>query len=155
MTVLQIAGDHCANWRTDGKGCLGAIIEDDGAIRRCIPKPKCVLSTPGQRCPYFEECVAPMARSIQNPNYRQQFEEALRAYRLAAKLPSPEKRVCPLCRRVLQLRRRFCYVCAATRRRESARAFLERRRVRTIQLMKNGPLRVNDLHGGSKSLVCR
>lgn len=70
MTPLQIAKDHCANWRNDGKGCLGAIIDDDLQIRRCRPKPKCVLGTPGERCAYFEECVAPMGPSIDSEDYR-------------------------------------------------------------------------------------
>src|SRR5437762_12218169 len=82
MTALQIANEHCANFRTDGKGCLGAMIEDDLQIRRCVPKPKCVLATPGERCRYFEECVAPMGRSIHDPGDRQKFEEAVRQYRL-------------------------------------------------------------------------
>ena len=145
MTVLQIARDHCANWGTDGKGCLGAIIEDDGAIRRCIPKPKCVLSTPGQRCPYFEECVAPMARSIQNPRVREEFSEAIRQYRLAAKLPCAQERPCPSCGRAVGPRKRFCFACAAERRRTCTRAAVWKHRMTCKQLTPKRPLGVNEL----------
>ena len=145
MTVLQIARDHCANWRTDGKGCLGAIIEDDGAIRRCIPKPKCVLSTPGQRCPYFEECVAPMARSIQNPRVREEFTQAVRDYRLATKLPCAQERPCPVCRRAMGPRERFCFACAAQRRRETWRLATKRSRRKSQQLTEKQPLAISDL----------
>src|SRR5512137_2786481 len=98
MTPLQIAREHCANWQCDGS-CLGAMIDDDLQIRRCRPKPKCVVGTTGVRCQYFEECLLPMGRSIDNPNYRQQFEEGIQQYRLANKMPDPEKRPCPGCGR--------------------------------------------------------
>lgn len=126
MTLLQIAQRHCANWQTNGS-CLGAIIEDDGAIRRCCPKPTCVLGTPGQRCLYFEECVAPNVRYFDG-DYRKQFEEALRGYRLAANLPSARLRLCPECQRPMEPRRRFCPVCATARRRASNREATAKRR---------------------------
>jgi SAM-dependent methyltransferase len=80
MTALQIAYAHCSNWRKDDKGCLGAIIDDDLQVRRCYPRAKCVLREPGKRCPYFEECVAPMASSIENARVRAEFEAAVRDY---------------------------------------------------------------------------
>ena len=128
MTLLQIAEEHCANWRTDGKGCLGAMIDDDLQIRRCAPKPKCVLSTPGERCVYFEECVAPMAASIDIPSRRLAFEAAVREYRLAAKLPCAGDRPCPMCGQAMEPRRRFCDACAANRNRANQRAWVQRRR---------------------------
>ena len=121
MTALQIAQAHCANWRSDGKGCLGAMIDDDLQIRRCSPKPKCVLGTPGERCLYFEECVAPMAASIENLKVRTEFEAAVRNYRLAAKLQCADERPCPMCGRPLDPGRRFCRECAAKRRRINQR----------------------------------
>ena len=102
MTLLQIAREHCANWRSDGKGCLGAIIDDDLQIRRCCPRPTCLMAVAGQRCRYFEECVMPMVGSINNPAYRQTFEEAVRLYRVAAKLPYADERPCPVCRRPIE-----------------------------------------------------
>ena len=128
MTALQIAYTHCANWRKDGKGCLGAMIDDDLQIRRCIPRPKCVLGTPGERCLYFEECVAPMARSIENPAQREEFSQAVRDYRLAAKLPAHEERQCPTCRRLIRPRERFCRLCAAAQRRLNQREWARERR---------------------------
>ena len=126
MTLLQIAQNHCANWQTDGS-CLGAVIDDDLQIRRCVPKPKCVLATLGSRCLYFEECVAPNVRHFDG-RYREQFEETLRAYRLAANLPSACSRLCPECRRPIEPRRRFCAVCAAARRRATYRLATAKRR---------------------------
>ena len=128
MTALQIANEHCANFRTDGKGCLGAMIEDDFQIRRCIPKGKCVLATPGERCRYFEECVAPMGRSIHDPAHRQRFEEGVRQYRLTANVQAPAPRKCPACGRGMEARQRFCPVCAVARNRANQRSWLQKRR---------------------------
>jgi len=147
MTPLQIAHAHCANWRKDNDRCLDAIIDDDLQIRRCLPKPKCVLGTPGQRCAYFEECLLPMGRSIHDPAYRQQFEEAIRQYRLAVNLPSPEKRPCPTCNRGMEPRRRFCPVCAAVKRRASTRAAFRKHWLASKQLTQNAPLAGKGLRG--------
>jgi hypothetical protein len=147
MTPLQIAHAHCANWRKDNDACLGAIIDDDLQIRRCIPKPRCVVGTPGQRCQYFEECVLPMARSIHDPNYRQQFEEGVRQYRLAANIKTGIGRPCPVCGRWMEPGRRFCPVCAAAKRRASTRAAMAKQRVRCEQLAEKAPLVGNDLQG--------
>ncbi len=128
MTPLQIAREHCANWRKDGKGCLGAIIDDDLQIRRCYPRPTCLLAVAGQRCHYFEECVMPMGRSIENPVCRQSFEEAVRGYQLTVKLPYARERPCPVCRRPMKPRRRFCHACAKERHRANQRAWVAARR---------------------------
>jgi hypothetical protein len=147
MTALQIAYAECANWRKDGKGCLGAIIDDDLQIRRCDPKPKCLLGTPGERCKYFEECVAPMAASIENPSRRLAFEAAVRDYRLAAKLPCADDRPCPMCGQAMEPRQRFCDVCAAARRKVSTRQAVQKHRVGCKQLRANGPLKTKGLQG--------
>ena len=140
MTALQIAYAECANWRKDGKGCLGAIIDDDLQIRRCKPRERCLLSTPGERCQYFEECVAPMGPSIYDEARRVAFMAAVRDYRLAAKLPCAEERPCPMCGRPMEPRQRFCEICAAARRKASNRAAFRRHWVTSKQLMANGPL---------------
>ena len=147
MTALQIAYAECANWRKDGKGCLGAMIDDDLQIRRCVPRPKCVLGTPGERCLYFEECVAPMAASIENPSRRLAFEAAVRDYRLAAKLPCADERPCPMCGQPMEPRQRFCEVCAAARRKASNRAAFRRHWVTSKQLRANGPLETKGIVG--------
>ena len=137
MTALQIAYAHCANWRKDGKGCLGAMIDDDLQIRRCFPRPRCVLGTPGERCLYFEECVAPMAPSIDNPKVRLEFTGAVRDYRLAAKLPWADDRPCPMCGQAMEARRRFCDVCAAGRRKQSNRAAFRKHWVASKSVFEN------------------
>ncbi len=142
MTALQIAYAHCANWRKDGKGCLGAMIDDDLQIRRCDPKPRCVLGTAGARCSYFEECVAPMAPSIDNPKVRAEFEAAVRDYRLAAELPCADERPCPMCGQAMEPGRRFCGSCAAARRKESTRRAVQRHRVTCKQLGHGGALKI-------------
>lgn len=147
MTALQIAYAECANWRKDGKGCLGAVIDDDLQIRRCKARERCVLSEPGKRCPYFEECVAPMAPSIENPARRAAFEAAVRAYRLAAELPCADERPCPMCGRAMEPRQRFCEVCAAARRKASNRAAFRRHWVTSKQLRGNGPLEIKGFVG--------
>lgn len=147
MTALQIAYAECANWRGDGKGCLGAIIDDDLQIRRCYPSARCVLSEPGKRCPYFEECVAPMASSIEDATRRAEFEAAIRDYRLAAELPCADERPCPVCGRAMEPRQRFCEVCAAARRKVSTRLAVERHRVGCKQLRHFGPLKIKGLEG--------
>jgi hypothetical protein len=150
MTALQIAYAECANWRKDGKGCLGAIIDDDLQIRRCNPKPKCVLGTPGERCRYFEECVAPMGPGIYNEAYRVAFMAAIRDYRLAAKLPCAEERPCPMCGRPMEPRQRFCVACAAERRRETKRLSAKTARSECRQLGQKQPLAIKDLEVGAE-----
>ena len=147
MKPLQLAHDHCANWRKDGRGCLGAVIDDDLQIRRCKPRERCLLGTPGERCSYFEECVAPMAASIENPARRLAFEEAVRDYRLAAKLPCADDRPCPMCGRPMEPRQRFCEICAGARRKTSIRRAVQRHRVGCNQLRANGPLETKGFVG--------
>lgn len=154
MTALQIAFAHCANWRSDGKGCLGAMIDDDLQIRRCRPRPKCVLDTPGERCAYFEECVAPMGPSIDNEDYRRQFQAAVRDYRLAAKLPCADERPCPVCGQAMEPRRRYCDTCAARRRRDSSRAAFRRHWVASKQLTGSGPLKTKGPEGVERGGRC-
>ena len=154
MTLLQIAEEHCANWRQDGKGCLGAMIDDDLQIRRCAPKPQCVLGTPGQRCLYFEDCIAPMAPSIAEPNYRQSFESVVRQYRVDCGLPYADERPCPVCGRAMEPRRRFCHVCAAAKRKESTRLAVQRHRVTCKQLSDFGPLKIKGLEGVKRAGWC-
>ena len=147
MTPLQLAQTHCANWNSDGS-CLGAIIDDDLKIRRCRPRPRCIVGTPGQRCSYFEECILPMERSLHDARQRQEFEDAARQYRLAANVPSEEKRACPDCGRPMEPRQRFCPICADSRRRETNRQAKAKSRVRCQQLTPKRPLMENDLPGG-------
>jgi hypothetical protein len=128
MRLVELAHNHCANWRKDGKGCLGAIIDDDLQIRWCMPRPVCLLTTPRQRCQYFEECVMPMVRSIEDPAYRQEFEEAVRLYKVAVGLPYADERGCPGCGRPMEPGKRFCHLCAKARHRANQREWIAKRR---------------------------
>lgn len=120
MTPLQIAKANCANYTETG-ACLGAIIEDDLRILKCNPKPKCTVGISGVRCVYFEDCVLPFSKWIENPNQRQAWLEAARDYRLSANVPSVEKRRCPICKRIMESRRRFCHICAKVKRTQQRR----------------------------------
>ena len=128
VTALRMVQAECANWRADGKGCLGAIIDDDLRIRRCRPKRACLLTTGGARCAYFEECVAPMASRVADAAARRAFEAAVREYRLAAGLLAAVHRPCPQCGRPMGARRRFCDVCAPARHRANQRAWARQQR---------------------------
>ena len=116
MTLRQLAHAHCANYQPNGS-CLGARIDDDGAIRSCDPKPKCVL--PG-RCRYFEECVAPNALRLP-PAQARAAQEAYRQYRLSQaqpvrQLPITKSRHCE-CGAALEPRQRLCAPCKKAHRR--------------------------------------
>ena len=156
MTPLQLARDYCANWLTDSKGCLGAIFDDDLQSPRCWPKPHCILESPGHRCLYFEECVVPMGRSIVNPACRQQFEAAVNQYRVAARLPTAQCRACPVCGRTMAAGRRFCFLCAAAKRKASTRKSAAKHRQACKQLSPLCPLTINDFQdqfGGTATEV--
>jgi hypothetical protein len=71
----------------------------------------------------------PLAPSIDNPAYRQQFEGAVRQYCVAAKLPYADERPCPVCGQPMEPRRRSCHVCARARHRANQRAWAANRRL--------------------------
>ncbi len=83
MTPLQFAREECANHQPDGS-CLGAWINEDLSIARSAPKPRCLLGG-GERCRYFEACVAPMARMVSDPRRAVALSEAVSLYHLTAK----------------------------------------------------------------------
>jgi hypothetical protein len=70
----------------------------------------------------------PMALSIEDPAYRQQFEEVVRLYKAAVGLPYADERECPICGRPMEPRRRFCHVCAKARHHANQRAWVAERR---------------------------
>jgi hypothetical protein len=79
MTPLQLAKAECANYQLDSV-CLGAHIADGGATR-CQPQPRCALSA-GERCPYFEQYVAPLAEIVTEPHRAKAIQAAVHAYRM-------------------------------------------------------------------------
>jgi hypothetical protein len=66
MTPLQLAKCHCANYQADGS-CLGMYYNRDLSVAKCVPLPRCLLHEPVQRCPYFDEIIAPMKLEHKNP----------------------------------------------------------------------------------------
>ena len=81
MTPLQLAAEECANHEHNG-ACLGVELGDMGQITHCSPKPRCALSA-GERCAYFEECVAPMAGMVTEPRRAAAIKAAVYSYHMA------------------------------------------------------------------------
>jgi len=132
MTPLQFAKEQCANF--DEGACKGIGIRDNGSLFSFGRKPKCVLGQSGVRCPYFEECVAPMG--CEDPRQREERNEALRVYRLGSNAPKFKHqtgRICRVCKtRELEPRRQLCYICAEQRVRQA-----NRNRVQPTQTSQN------------------
>jgi len=126
MTPLQVAKGYCANYQ-DGQ-CLGMDFDERGkhfAFRKNGP---CWLADPIQRCGYAESAVLPQNVSEWPAAIAQSFVEGVQAYKKATGEVIPKhanaktERVCPQCMtRLLEPGRRFCYVCADTRRKAAKR----------------------------------
>jgi hypothetical protein len=119
MTPLQFVCEECANHQPDGS-CLGVMIEEDLSIRRGTPRPRCLVAE-AKRCPYFEECVAPMADMASDPRRAAALQEAVAEYRQITNQKSPKARPCPDCGRPMQKGRQYCPRCAGTRRKDTHR----------------------------------
>ena len=126
MTPLQFAQQECANHQPDGS-CLGAVIEEDLSIRRCSPRPRCRLAD-GERCGYFEACVAPLARMVTDPWRAAALRDAVTQYHLTTRQPAEADRNCPDCGRPMAKGRRYCPTCAAVRRKVANRTAQSRHR---------------------------
>lgn len=127
MSPLQAAQQHCDNFQ-DGT-CLGITIRDgDYSLVRFLKEgTKCLLAAPCRRCRHFEDAILPMEKRApsdwKTPLMGQQFREAAQTYRLQSGALSQAQRVCPRCNsRELELRHRFCYICAREVRLEKNRA---------------------------------
>jgi len=130
MTPMQFIRDECANHQPDGS-CLGVMIEEDLSIRRGTPRPRCLVAD-GKRCPYFEECVAPVADMASDPRRAAALQEAAAEYRQITNQKAPKARPCPDCGRPMQKGRQYCPRCADTRRKASNRTAQSRRRDSTV-----------------------
>lgn len=119
MKAMQFIREECANHQHDGS-CLGAVINDDLSITRCIPKPRCLVAD-AKRCPYFEECVAPMVNMVTVPRRAAEIQEAVAEYRQITNQKSPRSRPCPDCGAPCQLRKRYCPKCAHARQKAAKR----------------------------------
>jgi len=126
MTPLQFAREECANHQPDGS-CLGAVIGADLRIRACNPRPRCIVAT-GQRCAYFEQCVAPIADMVSDPKRARALQEAVAEYRQITNQKSPAARRCPDCGAPLQKGKQLCPACADRRRKATNRATQDRQR---------------------------
>lgn len=80
MTPLQLTAEECANHERNG-ACIGVELGDSGRITHCSPKPRCALSA-GERCAYFEECVAPMAGMATEPRRAAEIKAAVYSYHM-------------------------------------------------------------------------
>ena len=119
MTPLQLAQTECANFDTHG-ACLGSQIDDTGKITHCNPKPRCVLGV-GERCPYFEACIAPLAGMVRDPRRAMAIQQAVHAYRMAHVGATGTARKCPDCGGAITRRKRYCVNCAKQRRKATYR----------------------------------
>ena len=126
MTPVQLAQAECANHEPHG-ACLGAQLGDKGQTTYCSPKPRCRLSA-GERCTYFEECVAPMAEMVKEPRRAKAIQEAVWSYRMAHAVGEGTGRKCPDCGGPLQKYRQVCPACADRRRKATYRDAQNRRR---------------------------
>lgn len=139
MTPLQFIRDECANHQPDNS-CLGAVIDPDLSIRRLRPLPRCLVAE-GKRCPYFEECVAPMADMVTDPRRSAALQDAVAEYRQVTNQKAPRARPCPDCGGPLQKGRQLCPTCSIERRRDTYRKKNERRRdVLTTEVRENTPI---------------
>ena len=121
----MIADQECANHNSNGS-CLGAIIDDDLMIRKCCPKPKCLLGTRGVRCEYFEQCVMPMGRTSLSPLDHEEWDKAIREYKRAGNVPGANRgTICKRCGKRAEPRRQYCYICAEWLTREKKRLYAQ------------------------------
>ncbi len=128
MTPMRFAREECANMTPDGS-CLGIDVKslsDNNGPAVASPRDTCLVAE-GERCPYFETCVLPLADRPSPPgNPRLQDERLaaravyLKKRRLSIDEPENERR-CPDCGTILARRARYCESCAAKRRRATYR----------------------------------
>lgn len=140
MTPLQFAREQCANWENGGS-CKGIGIRDDGSLYIFGKKPACVLTDRKARCTHFEECVLPMniepcnAINVQRAREHQEAVNLYTAWTQGKKLSKYP--ICPHCRkREVIPPKRFCYVCAEDRKKNSDRLGGAERQKRARQSRK-------------------
>jgi hypothetical protein len=121
MTPMQLVRDECANHQPDGS-CLGVVINEDLSITRAAPKPRCLVAE-GKRCPYFEECVAPMADMASDPRRAAGLQEAVAEYRRMTNQKQLRARPCPECGGPLQKGKQYCPKCADRHRKATHRRY--------------------------------
>lgn len=138
MTPHQLANQQCAAMATDGS-CLGVGIDDRLRSVRLWPAQACFVHQ--KRCTYFETCVAPSVRTMDEGKARDSWLQAIDLY--LRRLPDLERgtakvaifgkaadekrgdltasRLCE-CGKPMEARHRYCAECSRRRRREANRA---------------------------------
>jgi hypothetical protein len=118
VTPLQAAKAECANCDSDGN-CAGIGIADDLSLYRFRQPGRCYIAE-GQRCIFFEQCVAPAAqarlRDAATTEQRisaRRFADGVREYDMAT-LPVPTAKYakCKSCHRQVYAPKRLCEQCA-------------------------------------------
>ena len=146
MTPLQSASHWCANFGVSG--CAGLGLDDKCQTYRWRDLQDCNIAA--SRCIYWETCVAPMVRTAEAGQHREELVEAVGLYlkRIhGAEYPAARlniwgglpgdgnhkrqsnDRKCPGCGKPLEARKRLCPACAKSRRRESTKAAMSKSRV--------------------------
>lgn len=131
MTPLQFVKSECANYQADGS-CLGTTFDEQLQPTGCRPKPRCLIAE-GQRCPYFEECVLPMAEIVTDTKRAADLHEAVLEYRRMTQTAEQTK-PCRLCQKPRLPGKSFCPACALRQRKASNREAQRRRRKPTVGL---------------------
>jgi hypothetical protein len=149
VTPFQVAKAECANCDSAGN-CAGVGIADDLSCYMFRRPGKCWLALDEQgqikRCPYFEDCVAPLANKRAQADSTQdqrkaaaRLAEGVRKYEMAV-LPAQTTKYakCKDCKSNVIAPKRLCPKCAKRRKLQSTNASRK----------KNGAFRVlvaNDL----------
>ena len=144
MTPLQVAKAECAN--CDGAGnCSGVGIADNLKPYRFRKPGRCWLALDGlgkiERCQYFEECVASLAKVRAQTAMTQEqrraaasLAEGVNAYEIAVMpVPTVKYAKCKSCHRRVHTPKRLCGKCARNRTLTAKRQWWSRTR-------KNGAL---------------
>jgi hypothetical protein len=138
MTPCQAAKAHCANYQPD-RSCLGIAFRDDLSMHRFRKEGSlCALHlSPCEACPYFEEIVLPQVPASVAEEYR----KSLPAGAETTLKPQRGIMLCPDChKRELGPRQRYCAICARTRKRESKRRHMRRKRGSDVEKLANSPI---------------
>lgn len=113
---------RCSNLNNDDS-CLGAVIEDDLSIRKCIPLPRCLLlGREIKPCGFFENCVAPIAAMCEDTHDAPIFQAAVKSYYRLTNQKPPVVRLCPCCSVApLGHKQRLCPACRKKKRLQTYR----------------------------------
>ena len=139
MNSLQVAKVECANCDSAGN-CAGIGIADDLKPYRFRKPGRCWLALDGlgkiERCQYFEECVASLAKVRAQTATTQELKraaaslaEGVHAYEIAVMaVPTVKYAKCKCCHRRVRTPKRLCERCARSNALRSKRQYWVRTR---------------------------